>query len=321
MTDIHYGRKRKGIVLEVKKKLAEWLDSIGNPEVKKAAEKDVIVTGGSIASMLLGEKVNDFDLYFRTYSTTKMVAEYYVKKFNDANTLSTDGRATPYQPIVKEEKRTNIKGQEEERIILWMQSAGVASEDQGEYSYFESLPPSEAAEFMESTMLNIKEAEEAEKSKSPYRPVFLSENAITLSHKVQLVTRFYGEPDKIHSNYDFVHATCYYDYKADRLELPAEALEALLSRTLVYRGSLYPVASIFRAKKFIERGWRITAGQLLKIMWQISEIDLTNPAVLREQLTGVDMAYMWQLIQALQDIEPEKINSVYVAELIDRIFD
>ena len=94
----------------------------------------------------------------------------------------------------------------------------------------------------------------------------------------------------------------------------------MLSRELKYKGSLYPIASIFRTKKFIERGWRITAGQMLKIMWQISEIDLRKRDVLREQLTGVDQAYMSQLIGALQDVDEEKINATYVGAIIDRIF-
>jgi hypothetical protein len=117
------------------------------------------------------------------------------------------------------------------------------------------------------------------------------------------------------------HVMCYWDHAREELSLPAESLEALLSRTLVYKGSLYPIASIFRMKKFIERGWRITAGQQLKIMWQISEIDLTNMEILREQLTGVDMAYMHQLIEAAKDIDPEKMNSAYISTIIDRIFD
>ena len=74
-------------------------------------------------------------------------------------------------------------------------------------------------------------------------------------------------------------------------------------------------------KKFLERGWRITAGQQMKIMWQISEIDLKDYSILREQLTGVDMAYMYQLINALQHVDPEKMNSAYVATIIDKIFD
>nr|MCU0343906.1 T9SS type A sorting domain-containing protein [Ignavibacterium sp.] len=44
-----------------------------------------------------------------------------------------------------------------------------------------------------------------------YRPVFISENAITLSDKVQLVIRFYGTPAEIHDNYDYAHCMCYFD--------------------------------------------------------------------------------------------------------------
>lgn len=317
MTEIRYGRKRKEIKLQLDKALKEWLASIKDEDVRKAAEKGVIVTGGSIASMLLGEKVNDYDLYFRDFDTTKLVAEYYVKEFNERVTIKTDGEAAPYKPYVIEADRENIKGKVERRVVIYLQSAGVAAEEQGEYSYFETLSERDTVEFVESLAEKPEDGEE----KPKFRPVFMSENAISLSHKVQLVTRFYGEPKEIHDNYDFVHACCYYDYKNDNLYFPADAMEALLSRTLVYRGSLYPIASIFRAKKFIERGWRITAGQLLKIMWQISEVNLKDPQVLREQLTGVDMAYMYQLITALKDVDPEKINSAYVTELIDRIFD
>lgn len=318
--DIRYGRKRSGIQRELKAKMAEWLDSITDENVRKLAAKNTIVTGGSIASMLLGEKVNDYDVYFRNKETAIAVATYYVNDFNarkKAKIESEDGQqdVVEYQPFVKEDSIKNIKGETEERVIIYMKSAGVAGEDQEPYDYFESREAEAAEEFAESLIKEVTEPGDK------YRPIFLSQNAITLSNKVQVVIRFYGEPDKIHDNYDFVHAMCYYDYAKDLLVLPAEAMEALLSRTLVYRGSLYPIASIFRMKKFLERGWRITAGQQLKIMWQISEIDLKDQQVFMEQLTGVDQAYMYQLIQALKDVEPEKINSAYVSTIIDRIFD
>lgn len=319
--DIRYGRKRSGIIRELKAKMTEWLDSIKDEDVRALASKNTIVTGGAIASMLLGEKVNDFDVYFRNKETAIAVANYYVADFiqrrnarNAANDFTTSDTIA-YDPYVKEDTIKNIKGETEERVIIYMKSAGVAGEEQEPYDYFETREPEAAESFAESLIKEVVAPGDM------YRPIFLSQNAITLSNKVQVVIRFFGEPDKIHDNYDFVHAMCYYDYHADDLVLPAEALEALLSRTLVYRGSLYPIASIFRTKKFIERGWRITAGQQLKIMWQISEINLKDPVTFAEQLTGVDQAYMWQLINALKDVEPEKINSAYVSTIIDRIFD
>ena len=169
---------------------------------------------------------------------------------------------------VREKEKENIKREVETRILLYTPSSGISESPD-----------------------NLSKKQKANK----YRPVFISENAITLSNKIQIITRFYGEPDKIHNNYDFVHANCYYDFKNKNLVTPAEALTSLLSRTLVYKGSLYPIASVFRTKKFINRGWRITAGQQIKMMWQISELDLTNYDIIKEQLTGVDQAYLYTL--------------------------
>lgn len=295
MNEIRYGRKRSGIKKQLQNKLNSWLESIDDPTVQKLASENVIVTGGSIASMLLGEKVNDYDVYFRDIKTTEAVAKYYVKKFLEKN----EG----YDIEVRRETIKNIKDEEEDRVTIFVSSGGVALDEDNQTDYMDQEDQPEPEE------------------NGLYRPIFLSQNAITLSDKFQIVIRFYGEPDQIHRNYDFVHAMNYYDFKENHLELKPEALECLLSRTLVYRGSLYPIASLFRTKKFIERGWRISAGEQLKIAWQISELDLTNKAVLREQLTGVDQAYLSQLINALEQIDDkDKLNSTYVGSIIDKIF-
>lgn len=315
MSEMHYGRKRSGIKKEIQAKLRDWFATIEDEVLRKKVEKNTIVTGGCIASMLLGEKINDFDIYFRDQATTVAIAEYYVTKFNEKNKVDVAKGVAQYKPTVQTKTVTNIKGEDESRVLIHMKSAGVAAEEQVEYDYFELQSTDDKLNaFVES----LAEAENDTKDK--YRPVFLSQNAITLSHKLQIVIRFFGEPTQIHRNYDFQHAMCYYDSGSDDLVMPAEALECLLSRTLIYKGSLYPICSVFRAKKFIERGWRISAGQLLKIMWQISELDLKNMEVLREQLTGVDAMYFYQLMQAVKDLDTAKIDSTYIAAIIDRIF-
>jgi hypothetical protein len=314
MNEIHYGRKRSGIKKEIEAKLKDWFATIDDETLRKKVEKNTIVTGGCIASMLLGEKINDFDVYFRDQATTVAVAEYYVAKFNKNKVEVAEG-VTHYEPKVQTATITNIKGEAEDRVLIYMKSAGVAAEEQVEYDYFEMQATDDKLNaFVES----LNEAENDTKEK--YRPVFLSQNAITLSHKLQIVIRFFGEPTEIHRNYDFQHAMCYYDSGSGEMVLPAEALECMLSRTLVYKGSLYPICSIFRAKKFIERGWRISAGQLLKIMWQISELDLKNMETLREQLTGVDAMYFYQLMEAVKNLDTSKIDATYIATIIDRIF-
>lgn len=314
--EIRYGRKKNGIRIDLKKKIEDWIGSIDDENLRHIVAKNTIVTGGSIASMLLGEYPHDYDIYLKTKEATKAVAEYYVKKFVELNDEKFKDMTISYTPEVREEKIKNIKGVEEERVVIYMKSAGVAAESQEDYDYYEMRDMDDATEFAASLSEEIKDS-----SKPKYRPIFLSQNAITLSDKMQIVIRFYGDPDKIHENYDFAHAKCWYDYRKNELYLDPKAMECLLSRTLIYEGSLYPVASIFRMKKFIERGWRISAGQQLKIMWQISEIDLKDYDVIREQLTGCDAAYLFQLVDALSKTDVDKIDSAYVSTIIDKIFD
>ena len=156
-----------------------------------------------------------------------------------------------------------------------------------------------------------------------YKALFFTPNAITLSDQVQLVLRFYGEAHELHKNYDYVHATNYYDSKEERLYTTKEAMESLLTRELRYIGSLYPLTSVIRSKKFIKRGWSITAGEYLKMLFQVSELDLTDPEVLNQQLLSVDIAYFSIIIDALLNrdvLQHPRVTYKYICEVIDRVF-
>ena len=159
----------------------------------------------------------------------------------------------------------------------------------------------------------------AEEDNDNYLVVFLSQNAISLSNDVQIVLRFNGTVDQVHKTFDFMHATNYFTFK-DGLVLNEKALESLLTKELKYQGSLYPLTSIIRMKKFILRGWSINAGEILKIMFQISELDLKNIKVLEEQLIGVDVAYFSALIEILRGVSPDKLSASFINEQIDKVF-
>jgi hypothetical protein len=72
-------------------------------------------------------------------------------------------------------------------------------------------------------------------------------------------------------------------------------------------------------KKFIQRGWTVNAGEILKMLFQVSELDLKNIEVLEEQLIGVDVAYFSLLITVLRDTEG-KLTAHHLSELIDKVF-
>ncbi len=295
--ETHRGMKGKTVKAVLSKKFAQFAASIEDPEVRKLVEKNTIITGGCIASMLLGEKVKDFDLYFRDKATAVAVGEYYIAKFVAATShpMKLDAEGDRVRIVTKAGHRGETAGD-----VATLQDTG-AIEDA-----YEEL--NDAAQEVES------------EGPATYRPVFMSTNAITLSDRVQLVLRFYGEPDAIHENYDYVHCTNYWTPWDGKLVLRQDALESLLARELRYVGSKYPLCSIIRLRKFIRRGWTINAGQILKAIMQVSELDLTNPAVLEDQLTGVDSAYFCEVMRNVREKDPEKVNAAYLVEIIDRMF-
>jgi len=306
--------KRKTINNILTGKFKSFVKTIEDEEVKKKVENGTIITGGCIVSLLLNEEVNDFDLYFKDFETTKAVAEYYVKKFKEKKR----DRGANFRCSKME---VRVEGT---RVKVMIKSSGVESEttENENYQYFEQLdvgdPSSE--EFVENA-LNYKEGSDTKK-KGVYKPVFLTSNTITLSNGIQLVLRFYGEPEEIHKNYDFVHCTNYWTSWDRELVLRAEALEHILNKTLVYNGSLYPICSLFRIRKFIKRGWNITAGEIFKMAWQVAELDLNDTKILEDQLIGVDQAYFIEVIDEMQQAKEKGVNidSAYVMEIIDRLF-
>lgn len=315
--------KKKTINKVINQKFDDWLMSITDDNVRKLVENNSIITGGCIASMLMNEPINDFDVYFTNKETAKAIAEYYVTKFKEKIS----------QKFKDEEKDVDMYVREEEdRIKIYIKSAGIAGEKTADdYQYFESRPPEEGEDYVETAVKSVEEQDEIkidESSKEKYRPVFLSANAITLSNKIQVIIRFYGDPDNIHQHYDYVHCTNYWTSKERKLILKQEALEALMAKELVYVGSKYPICSVIRTRKFIKRGFTINAGQYLKMAFQISKLDLTNLDVLEDQLIGVDAAYFGQLINGLKKhSEKQKeegkefvLDYGYLASIIDRIF-
>lgn len=318
--------KAKTIKSILRAKTNDWLASIEDEAVRNLAAKNIIVTGGSIVSMLQGEKVNDYDVYFRTVESASAVANYYVNKFKENPPAKfKDGREVP---IWVETTQDSVK--------VVVKSMGIVSEGgTDEYQYFEAQPDEQGQMFVDQMMTPINEnleqgdevpASTLDDGKPKYRPMFISANAITLSHSIQLVMRFIGEPEDIHKFYDFIHCTCYWKSWDGELVLPAPALEAIITKELRYVGSKYPLCSIIRIRKFVARGWQINAGQILKMCMQLQQFNLNDIAVLEDQLTGVDAFYFMQVLGRLKEkqkedgTEGQPVDTTYLMTIIDRMF-
>ena len=284
----------KHIKQHLNRKIEDWLTSIDNEEVKNAIKDNVIVTGGALVSLLTGDEVKDYDVYFKTREALITVAKYYVDKWNKENP----------------DKIASVAEDNSTRVRIFISSDGVAGKN---------VDTEECEEYAGSS-----EKKPKEKSKDKYRPKFLTSNAITLTDKIQVVVRFYGNVEELHKNYDYVHCTCSWSYSNNELILPSRALEAIINKELYYMGSKYPLCSIFRARKYINRGYTINAGQYLKMAMQLNELNLKDIEVLKDQLMGVDSSYMSMLINAIAEQKDKDenftIDSQYVIELVNRIF-
>lgn len=327
----------------ITKKVNDWVATVDNEEIKRIIEKDLIITGGCFTSMIQNEIPNDFDCYFRTKEATLKIAQYYADKWNEAHkgqknkigyetkVFVLDG-ANPSDEILDyfhvrdnhESRAVLMYNCPPERIKLVFPSDGVVGNPEEVRADEElgttNMSPIELVEELDEAKADkiIKE------EKKEYFPVFISSNAITLSNDIQIVVRFYGEPNEIHDTYDFIHTKAYYDIKEGKVVIPNEVYEHVINKTLNYTGSKYPVCSIFRVRKFLERGWKINAGQLLKICMQISKLDLMNIAVLEDQLIGVDSLYFMSLINQFKQKEKEdkdfQLTPEYLVSIIDKIF-
>lgn len=297
--------KTKTIKKVISKKMNEWIDSL--PENLRSDVKDnILVSGGCITSMLLKEDVNDFDIYIQDKAVLLRLAEHYCPR----KVLDGDRRLEYLEDLYPDYSPG---------------SDGIYRMNSGEeyvaehFLRYANLKPRQVKLDIPSVGERYEIEETDADGNKLYLVKFLSQNAISLSNDVQIVLRFSGTPGEIHKTFDFIHATNYFTFR-DGLVLNNDALVSILTKDLKYQGSLYPLTSIIRMKKFIGRGWNIGAGEILKIMFQISELDLRNLRILEEQLIGVDVAYFGLLIDALRAVPRSRISSTYISIVIDKIF-
>lgn len=279
----------------ISEKLKEWLLSIRDLSLREKVKENILVSGGCITSLFQGLPVNDFDIYIQDMDVLIALAEYYCPG------KVLDGRK-------REEYLNSIMSAYEidDNMSMMAVRYKTLKEDQVKLNIFSTGEKKQLVKDIAGTPIK-------------YQVAFLSQNAISLTDDIQIVLRFSGDVEKIHSTFDFIHATNYFTF-AGGLTTNIEALQSIITKTLRYQGSLYPLTSVIRMKKFIQRGWTVNAGEILKMLFQVSELDLKDIFVLEEQLIGVDVAYFAKLIDVLKDHKRNEITNSMLSTLIDEVF-
>lgn len=164
--------------------LENLLETIESDEIKGIITSQSYITGGCIPSMLLGEFVSDFDIYFKDRESADKVKNYYSGIKKDKN------------------KKFHVN--------------------------------------------------------------LITDNSINLSDKIQLITKFVGEPKKIIKSFDWEHLQSFYEYP-DNLNIPDKVYKLLLEKKLIYTGSAFPLSSLIRLKKYLKKNWDVSALTIMHI--------------------------------------------------------
>ncbi len=263
---------RRHVKRVLSKVLTKWISTIDDKSLRSVVIRDVYIAGGAVNSIMTGDKINDYDIYFKTRETLKKILNYYLGACESVNLTHCES--------VKGLKLQSVKGRS-------LKLSGYLNFDEDEIE-------------------------------TAYKPKFVSENALTLTNKMQIILKFCGMPENVITYFDFEHAKCFYSFNTNYTKFSPEALESMLTKQLIYTGSKYPLASLFRMRKFLRRDWNISAGQIVKIAMNLQRFDLQDLDVLKDQLLGVDVSHMGILIDAIQ--RGTNVEYSYICELIDKIF-
>lgn len=288
----------KTISKNIKFKLNEWLETITDASLRSKVKNNILVSGGSITSMMLNEPINDYDIYLKDRNVLLDLVKYYTN---------------PYSSLLE-----ILQGQDKEQLL-----SSLKYTDNSYGAALRNMKDDQIKLYIQGGNGGIRVNEDKKPEELNYTPLFFSPNAISLSNDLQIVIRFFGDAEAIHKTFDFIHATNYFTFE-EGLVTNKEALQSIISKQLSYQGSLYPVTSVIRAKKFVKRGWNINAGEYLKMMFQVSELNLQDTDVLDDQLLGLDVAFFDALIRILRDVKEKnpdfKLTPQYFNTIINKVF-
>src|SRR5574337_156158 len=89
----------KTIQKNITDKMDEWLSTIADEKLRREVKENLLVSGGCIASMLLGEPVNDYDVYLQQQDVLVDLARYYTREIAEITVFDGVKKASLLEEI------------------------------------------------------------------------------------------------------------------------------------------------------------------------------------------------------------------------------
>jgi len=144
----------------------------------------------------------------------------------------------------------------------------------------------------------------------------ITENSVNLSDKIQLVTKFTGEPEKIVKSFDWKHIKSYYIYP-DKIIFSDDVYRLICEKELIYTGSKFPLSTLLRVRKYIKKGWTISTASMTHVVMDIVKtfLDKDKPIARKREAWHEDYVDEWVefdvrgLVDQLNGIDPLDIQA------------
>lgn len=99
---------------------------------------------------------------------------------------------------------------------------------------------------------------------------------------------YYNDVNKIFDSFDFTCCMGAYDFKTEEFVLHKDFLKHNSQRILKFNSkTLFPIVSALRINKYIEKGYKISRKEFVKVMLAINNLSINNLEELTEQLGGM----------------------------------
>jgi hypothetical protein len=124
------------------------------------------------------------------------------------------------------------------------------------------------------------------------------------------------------SLYDYQHCMGYYTGYDRRLVVSAATRQAIVTRTLRYRGSRYPMLSLLRLPKFIARGYTIDLGHLFQLVLEVAAGGLGDRSKVHQLLgllTEKDRRFV-QVLAAAEALPEGPVDQAALAAILQASF-
>lgn len=127
-----------------------------------------------------------------------------------------------------------------------------------------------------------------------YRFICNTDKSVTFSLQgsditLQLIHQnYYKNIDKVFEDFDFTINMVGYDFGEDEFVYHEEAMQHLAQRKLIVNtNTKFPLISVLRVQKYLDRGYSISKKEMLRLLLSISQLNLTSYDDVIKQLGGM----------------------------------